>query len=49
VKNFGLFHHNQERTDRQVDAIVAECNKIIKHKKLKMKCFAVAERQVVRL
>ena len=41
VGQFGLFHLNQERTDRQVDRIVASCKKIIKEKGKKLKCFAV--------
>ena len=27
VKMLGLFHHNQERTDQQIDAIVADCHR----------------------
>ncbi len=41
VKTLGLFHHNQERTDKEVDAIEAECKKIIKDAGAKMKCVAV--------
>jgi ribonuclease BN (tRNA processing enzyme) len=41
VKTLGLFHHNQERTDREVDAIETACKKIIADKGSKMKCVAV--------
>lgn len=41
VKTLGLFHHNQERTDKEVDAIEAECKKIISESGSKMKCVAV--------
>lgn len=43
VKRFGLFHHNQERTDKQIDAMVKDCRRILKEKRVKMECFAVAE------
>ncbi len=42
VKQLGLFHLNQERTDREVDAIVRTCRKIIKDQKQTLECFAVA-------
>jgi phosphoribosyl 1,2-cyclic phosphodiesterase len=42
VKRFGLFHHNQDRTDEQIDKMVEDCRKIIKKQGVKMKCFAVA-------
>ena len=32
VKKFGLFHHNQERTDDEIDEIVKQCSKIISEK-----------------
>ncbi len=43
VKKFGLFHHNQERTDEALDKIVEDCRRIIKKEKSKLKCFAVYE------
>ncbi len=42
VKRFGLFHHNQERTDEALDKIVEDCENIIKSKNSNLKCFAVA-------
>lgn len=41
VKRFGLFHHNQERSDRAVDDIVADCRRIVKEQKVSLECFAV--------
>ncbi|MFZ5573355.1 MAG: MBL fold metallo-hydrolase [Thermodesulfobacteriota bacterium] len=42
VKRLGLFHLNQERTDRQMDAIVRTCQKIIHERNETLECFAVA-------
>lgn len=41
VKQLGLFHLNQERTDAEVDEMVAACRKIIDARGQKMECFAV--------
>ncbi len=41
VKKVGLFHLNQERTDREMDKIVKTCGKIIADKSNNMECFAV--------
>ncbi|NNF98794.1 MAG: MBL fold metallo-hydrolase [Desulfobacteraceae bacterium] len=41
VKQFGLFHHNQERTDSEVDAVVDDCHRIIEEKGMALHCFAV--------
>ncbi len=49
VKQFGLFHHNQERTDKELDEIVKDCQKIIKKEKSKLKCFAVYEGMQIKL
>jgi phosphoribosyl 1,2-cyclic phosphodiesterase len=43
VKRLGLFHHNQDRTDDEVDEIVDECRRLIKKEKSELDCFAVAE------
>lgn len=40
VKQFGLFHHNQERSDADLDRILADCRRIIKEEHSKVKCFA---------
>jgi phosphoribosyl 1,2-cyclic phosphodiesterase len=41
VKKLGLFHHNQERIDDEIDAIVNDCRKIIKKSGKNLECFAV--------
>lgn len=43
VKRLGLFHHNQDRSDKDLDAIVQECNDIIKSRKREMECFALTQ------
>jgi len=39
VKQFGLFHHNQERSDAELDRIVDDCNRIVQEKGAKVRCF----------
>ncbi len=41
VKKLGLFHLNQERTDREMDKIVETCKQIIVEKGHNLECFAV--------
>ena len=41
VKQLGLFHHNQERTDAEVDEIVEACQRAIQKRNSPLKCFAV--------
>ncbi|MBF0516666.1 MAG: MBL fold metallo-hydrolase [Nitrospirae bacterium] len=41
VKSFGLFHHNQNRTDDAQDAILEDCQRIIAEKRSTLNCFAV--------
>ncbi len=43
VKSFGLYHHNQERTDEALDRIVGKCRQTIMEKGSSMACFAVSE------
>jgi ribonuclease BN (tRNA processing enzyme) len=43
VKRFGLFHHNQDRSDADQDLIVKECRDIIKSKNRDMECFALTQ------
>ena len=45
VKRFGLFHHNQDRTDRDIEEILVLCRARIKAAGSKMNCFAVKEGQ----
>lgn len=41
VKTLGLFHHNQDRRDEDVDAIVNTCKQIVRDHESGMDCFAV--------
>jgi len=41
VTTLGLFHLNQNRTDRQMDAILDHCYKIIEEKAAPLQCVAV--------
>jgi phosphoribosyl 1,2-cyclic phosphodiesterase len=41
VKQFGLFHLNQERTDQQVDQMVEKCRQIVAEQGSDLECFAV--------
>jgi phosphoribosyl 1,2-cyclic phosphodiesterase len=43
VKKFGLFHHNQERTDAAIDKIVEDCRRFAAAQKSSLNCFAVQE------
>ncbi|MGV8058145.1 MAG: MBL fold metallo-hydrolase [Smithellaceae bacterium] len=43
VKKLGLFHHNQERDDAAVEAMVTECRKEIDRNGVNLECFAVCQ------
>lgn len=49
VRALGLFHHNQDRFDRDLDRIVAECARRVRRAGSRMKCFAVKEGQEIKL
>jgi phosphoribosyl 1,2-cyclic phosphodiesterase len=49
VKRFGLYHHNQDRSDRQVDIFVKDCKRIIKENHGTLKCFAVRQDMEIEL
>jgi phosphoribosyl 1,2-cyclic phosphodiesterase len=49
VKRFGLFHHNQDRTDSALDGIVQHCKDIIGRSDARLECFGVCEEMEVRL
>lgn len=49
VKQFGLFHINQERTDAAMDAIVEECRETVGRAGSPMACFGVARDWVFEL
>ena len=42
VKTLGLFHHNQERTDEDMDKIVQDCRDRIDARNLNLKCVGVS-------
>ena len=41
VRRFGLFHHNQDRSDMEIDRMVRECRRIIKEQGAALECFAI--------
>lgn len=41
VKKFGLFHHNQDRSDQAIEKIIEDCREIIKERNVSLECFAV--------
>ena len=49
VRKFGLFHHNQERSDEGVDEIVADCRKIVASSNENLECFAVHQGMEIEL
>ena len=49
VKEFGLFHHNHERTDFELDKIVNHCIEIIESKKSSLECYAVQSGMEIKL
>jgi phosphoribosyl 1,2-cyclic phosphodiesterase len=49
VKKLILFHHNQNRTDRQIDSIVRYCNRKIKNIDINLVCSAAEEGRVIKI
>ncbi|MCI4624482.1 MAG: MBL fold metallo-hydrolase [Candidatus Magnetoovum sp. WYHC-5] len=49
VKQFGLIHHNQERSDDMIDEIVNDCKQIINEHGSTLDCFAVYEGMEIEL
>ena len=49
VKKLGLFHHNQERFDTEIDEIVNDCQEEITRRGKKMECFAVGQSMEIKL
>lgn len=43
VKRFGIFHHNQDRTDAEQDGIVQRCRKVLAEKDSGLECFALTQ------
>jgi phosphoribosyl 1,2-cyclic phosphodiesterase len=49
VKQFGLFHHNQDRSDEELDEIVQDCREILLSKGVEMSCFALTQTSEIML
>ena len=49
VAQFGLFHHNQGRTDIELDQLVKHCNEIVASKNSSLRCFAMAQGMEIEL
>ncbi len=49
VENFGLFHHNQDRTDNELDTMVEACREIAVQAGSAMGCFAVTQNMDISL
>lgn len=49
VEQFGLFHHNQDRNDDDMDRIVEECKEIIVKQNSSLHCFAVSQDMEIEL
>jgi ribonuclease BN (tRNA processing enzyme) len=42
VKKFGLFHHNQDRSDAELDTIVDHCRKLAEKEASGLHCYAIS-------
>lgn len=49
VGTLGLFHHNRDRTDDQLDLIVADCRRIIAERGSSLQVFAVTQETAIDL
>lgn len=49
VARLGLFHHNQERTDSELDAMVEDCRGLIARGGRKLDCFAMNQEMEINL
>ena len=47
VGRFGLFHHNQDRTDDELDEMVTDCRRIIAGRGSSMECFALTQETAI--
>lgn len=43
VKMYGIYHHDPNRHDKEIDKLVKNCRDFIKKKNIKLKCFASRE------
>ncbi len=49
VKQFGLFHHNQDRSDAELDRMVEDCREITRKENSRLHCYAVEAGMEVKL
>ncbi|HOJ86531.1 MAG TPA: MBL fold metallo-hydrolase [Elusimicrobiales bacterium] len=49
VKTLYLFHHNQDRTDKDIEKTLKICRNILKKNKIKIKCFAAIEGEAIKV
>jgi phosphoribosyl 1,2-cyclic phosphodiesterase len=49
VEKFGLFHHNQERTDAALEEIVENCRRIVAERQERMECLALSQQTEIQL
>lgn len=49
VRSLGLFHHNQDRTDGELDEIVADCRRIVAERGGGLVCFALTQQTAMTL
>jgi ribonuclease BN (tRNA processing enzyme) len=47
VKQFGLFHHNQDREDPAQDAIIESCRETLRARGSEMSCFGMRQEQEI--
>jgi ribonuclease BN (tRNA processing enzyme) len=49
VKTFGLFHHNQERSDSALEGLLENCRRIIAERGESLKCFALTQQTEIQV
>jgi phosphoribosyl 1,2-cyclic phosphodiesterase len=49
VQKFGLFHHNQERSDEGIDEMLTDCRKTVAHNNASLECFALHQGMEIEL
>jgi phosphoribosyl 1,2-cyclic phosphodiesterase len=49
VKRFGLFHHNQDRTDAEIDAMIEDCRRIVAQRSAGLDVFGTRQGMEIQL
>jgi len=49
VLSLGIFHHNQERNDKEIDQIITDCQALIQKSGSSLNCFAVAADSIIQI